>query len=650
MAKFKISRRFCAFLIMALSTAFFMSLLRVIFYFVNKPEGPLSYGVIARAFFTGARFDLRIAFLFALPLGILFLLPYKKLYKNISAYAYAAAFGLLMLVYFVDFGYYAYLQERLNSYIIDLAADTATSLEMVWQTYPVIWGFIALAAAMLLYFIFVKKLLLWVYARTEPKKNYYYIIPALLIAAAFVHGRFSQYPLRWSEAYFSPDTFVSSLALNPVQNIFDTYVFAKKDKGFNKNETEKYYDIVSEYLGVKDKTNLNFTRDIAAAKGGVKNYNIVIIFAESLAFDKTTFNNPRLNATPYIYEFAKRGVLFKNFFTPTLGTARGVFTSITGLPDTAATETSSRNPRLVKQHTLVNDLADYQKMYFIGGSTSWGNIRGLLQSNIEGLKIYEEGAYKDAGRLDVWGISDLDMFRHAAQELAKSQKPFFAFLQTAGYHRPYSIPKDRGSFEISKISDEEVKRYGFNSAEEFNSLRFQDYAIGEFLRLAEKEDFFKNTIFFIFGDHGLPVKQSEATPGAMIQLGLTVHNVPLIIVGPGINPGVNLKTASQADITATMASLLGMAYSATGIGRDIFDASNAEGAFILPSGAAPVKLGFIEGGYYYVDWPNLKGMYDYRADDLSVDYCPQYPRQCERMKNLSRGLYEAARYITYHQK
>ena len=43
-----------------------------------------------------------------------------------------------------------------------------------------------------------------------------------------MHGRFSQYPLRWSNAYFSKNAFISALALNPLQNLFDTYKFAKE--------------------------------------------------------------------------------------------------------------------------------------------------------------------------------------------------------------------------------------------------------------------------------------------------------------------------------------------------------------------------------------------------------------------------------------
>ena len=143
-------RRFCAFLAFALANAAIFSALRVIFYLANKPAEAIAPNLIMRAFTVGARFDLRIAFLLALPLGILLLLPYKKWYKKTFAAVYAAAFAALMLLYFIDFGYYAYLAARLNAYIFALAADTGDSLLMAWQTYPVIKAallLLALAAA-----------------------------------------------------------------------------------------------------------------------------------------------------------------------------------------------------------------------------------------------------------------------------------------------------------------------------------------------------------------------------------------------------------------------------------------------------------------------------------------------------------------------
>ena len=56
----------------------------------------------------------------------------------------------------------------------------------------------------------------------------------------------------------------------------------------------------------------------------------------------------------------------------------------------------------------MNYLKDYEKFYFIGGSLSWGNIRGVI-GNVDGIKTYEEQDYKNSPHNDVWGISDIHL-------------------------------------------------------------------------------------------------------------------------------------------------------------------------------------------------------------------------------------------------
>ena len=652
MRNFRIPRRFSAFLIFAFLNAAFLSLLRVVFYLANKPQEGILPALSYKAFWIGGRFDLRIAFLFALPLGIAFLFPQRKWLKKTLLWLYTLAFGALMFVYFVDFGYFAYLSERLNAYIFELAANTVTSAEMVWQSYPVLTLALLLLVLMAAFWFLFRKLLNFAYGAAPAKKSdYWFALVALLITAAFVHGRFSQYPLRWSNAYFSNNAFVSALALNPVQNLFDTYKFAKGGITYDEAKTREYYDAVADYLGVKDKNaqTLNFERMVTPPPKD-KDYNVVIILTESFAYDKSSFNNPELQTTPEMAALARKGRLFTSFFTPTAGTARGVFTSITGLPDTSAVKTSSRNPMIVSQHTLINDLKGYDKFYFIGGSTNWGNIRGLLQYNIEGLKIYEEGTYEGVNRNDVWGLSDLDMFRYAAKVLSETKEPFFAFIQTSGFHRPYTIPDDHGGFEEIKQDEDLLKEYGFSGNEEYNSMRFQDYAMGEFFRLIEDEPFYKNTYFFVYGDHSLTTWQSRNTPQGIIDLELTTNNTPLIVTGPGIAPSVDDKPASQVDITATMAGLLGKPYRETALGRNLFDEETERGAFVLASSGTPLRIGFVEDEFYYTIWPAKEGLFKYRSNDAGEDYCAQYPQKCERMRKLARGLYETAKYMTFHNK
>ncbi|MEI9958201.1 MAG: sulfatase-like hydrolase/transferase [Ferruginibacter sp.] len=255
--------------------------------------------------------------------------------------------------------------------------------------------------------------------------------------------------MRWSDAFTLTDDFKSNLALNPFQSFFSTLSFRNSSYDIKKLRAD--YALMAAYLGVQnpDSTQLNFERKFNAADSTHSSAsslptsslpNVVLVICESFsAYKSSMYGNP-LNTTPYFNELCKNGVFFDRCFTPSYGTARGVWATITGIPDVEDPSTASRNPNAVNQHTIINNFTNYNKYYFLGGSANWANIRGLLTNNILGLHLYEEQDYKSKA-VDVWGISDKNLFLEANSVLKEQSKPFFAVIQTADNHRPYTIPK-----------------------------------------------------------------------------------------------------------------------------------------------------------------------------------------------------------------
>ncbi|GIS57122.1 MAG: hypothetical protein CM1200mP1_10600 [Candidatus Neomarinimicrobiota bacterium] len=76
-------------------------------------------------------------------------------------------------------------------------------------------------------------------------------------------GNFRQYRLLWSDAYFSNDPFIVSVALNPVLYFNETRTFAVKD--YDKQVTQDHYDLLVQELGV-DNPDIN-TLDFSRKKG-----------------------------------------------------------------------------------------------------------------------------------------------------------------------------------------------------------------------------------------------------------------------------------------------------------------------------------------------------------------------------------------------
>ncbi|MBY0414754.1 MAG: LTA synthase family protein, partial [Bdellovibrionales bacterium] len=625
---------------------------------------PGTTGLIFQNLWLGFRFDVRLAMGLLLP-GILFInLPLNPAFKvRLMNWLYGVLFTLITYLYIVDAGYFSYLKSRLNATIVQFLKNPIISFEMVKESYP--WPLLALIiilSSALCIFILVKfitpKLMGSPLVQNNRTRFTGGVFFTFLLAFG-LYGSVQMYPLRWSEAFATPDAFTSNLSLNPILYVIDTYTFRNAE--YEKDKTQETYDVVAQFLGVDhlDAKNLNFVRQFPGdtSKSALQP-NIVVIVMESLGWYKTGLGGSGVNPTPNLDIIAKESLLFSNFYTPTVATARSIFAAVTSLPDTSKVKTGSRNPFIVNQHVIMGEFKNYEKFYFLGGSANWGNIRGVFSYNIPNLKIFEEGSYKSP-RVDVWGISDLNLFKESHEQinlsLQKEKKPFFAFIQTAGFHRPYTIPAENDGFVVKTpkdISFDEIKKFGFESFEEYNAMRLQDFALGKFMELAKKEEWYDNTIFVVFGDHSLPHNNALNVPEWKKSLANSFH-VPFIIHSPKkIAPGVEPKIASEMDVMPTLAGLAGIPYKTRALGRDLFNPrfDNYRAAFSY-NWYAPFNISLVDKEFYFEYIPyNGQGKLVKHSETETgdVNVKDQYPEKYREMETLTKGLYESARYLLHN--
>ncbi|MFN8370234.1 MAG: sulfatase-like hydrolase/transferase [Bacteriovoracaceae bacterium] len=381
---------------------------------------------------------------------------------------------------------------------------------------------------------------------------------------------------------------------------------------------------------------------------------MVVIVLESFAAYKSSLFKNELKASPYFDKLATEGLFFPNYYVPCQATARSMFALVTGLPDLTVSNTSTRNPFLVNQHSIINEFEGYDKLYFLGGSANWGNIRGIFAHNIDGIEIIEEGSFKSP-RTDVWGISDYHLMIEANDHLKNRTKPFFAIIQSAGFHRPYTIPSDAGNFKVEKVdSMATLEKNGFISEDEYNSLRFQDYSLGNFIEIAKREKYFDNTIFIMYGDHGLPANQA-----ANINAGTRFHNlenfhVPFLIYAPKlIQPQINTKPMSQMDLLPSIASLIGIPYNNTTLGRNIFDDKIDPNRylFVYYWYTLPPEFAVFNSEFYYKDnLQNISELYRYNEPSFDKNIKASEPQKAQELQNLARGYFYAAKHLMMNNK
>jgi arylsulfatase A-like enzyme len=286
----------------------------------------------------------------------------------------------------------------------------------------------------------------------------------------------------------------------------------------------------------------------------------------------------------------------------------------------------------------------------MGGSANWGNIRGLLANNVPDLQLYEEGDHR-APRVNVWGISDLQLFEEALSVLQERRPgPFFAVIKTSGSHRPYTIPPDT-SFALDPRTDDETRAHGFASNAEYNAFRYLDHSLGHFMALARREPWYANTIFVFFGDHGLGARAVPHVSPAERQLELTKLHVPLVIHAPALmGPPQDLPAvASELDLLPTVASAAGRRYVNTTLGRDLFDPDRAPYAFTIRHGGEPT-IGVLSHDFWFQMRADGSGaiLNALESGDAEADVSPAFPEQARQLRDLTRALHESARWLTFH--
>jgi phosphoglycerol transferase MdoB-like AlkP superfamily enzyme len=631
-----------------------MSLLRLALYIVFSSQGH-SFLSLLPCFWLGIRYDLRYAGILTVFLLITGSFPFLDPFRRHAGQRwlfFVVSLAALWVVFFycVDFAHYAYLSQRLSASVLNYLTDTGISAGVVWQTYPVIRILLVLIAGTWL----TRRVVKMVFERIRRRESgsltrkvrVGWFVAAFLLCGLGIFGRIGQYPLRWSDAFSEGGDYQANLALNPFQSFFSSLKF--RHSTYDEGKVKAAYPFLEPYFGWDS----GYDRVYAGLPGPKP--NVIVVICESFSGYKSSMWGNPLNTTPFFDSLCQSGLFFDHCFTPSYGTARGVWAVVTGIPDVApATSTSSRNPAAVDQHTIINDFQGYNKFYFLGGSTSWANIRGLLTNNIRDLRLYEQEDYQ-APKVDVWGISDKNLFLEATKVLKLQQGPFFAVIQTADNHRPYTIPKeDQGVFHSTRVSSDSLRKFGFASNEEMNAFRYTDFGYRTFIEAASKEKFFRNTIFLFVGDHGIPGDAGEMFPRAWTADRLTAEHVPLLVYAPGMTGGRRFSfDCSQVDILPTLAGLCHVPYRNTTLGRDLFDTARNRGkemAFIYDPDQA--YIGLVRGGYFY-----RRGLITGKEELVSVvgnDPVPagvaQGPVQQE-LARLTEGMYETSRYMLLKNK
>lgn len=565
-----------------------------------RPEGETFLNLVP-SFLLGLRFDLRWISIVLLPIVMVSIVPqfspyYSAFSKKAWTWYLAITTFFIILIYAIDFGCFAYYHVRLGATVLNFADDAAIASKMLWESYPLVWMIFGLIVMVALLRALFYRLHANVSTKAKDRKLLYTkggFVSIIIVLAFFAYGSFPQ-PLQWNAAFKMKDDFSGYLALNPLQTVFST--LSNRTPHSDKGKAKDVYPALSDWMHWNKKATSYRKAVEPVSKVFASKPNVVVVVCESFSMYKTSMSGNPLNTTPYIKLLCDSGIFFNRCFTPHFSTARGMFATITGIPDVQLATFSTRTEASENQHTIINNFEGYNKFYFLGGSPAFNNFEGLIK-NITGVQMVTEGAFVSQP-IDVWGISDKNLFLEAAKLFAQQKEPFFAVVQTSGNHPPYSIAEEDKDFVRKEVDGAELEKYGFESVAEYNAMRYFDYSVKKFIESAKKESYFQNTLFVFVGDHGVAGNAKNSYQQEWTDNRLTEMHVPLLFYAPAHLAGqLRTEVVSQIDVLPSIAGIAGQKYINSTLGRDVVNNHNNHSAFFIRHDEG--EIGLITDDFYF---------------------------------------------------
>ncbi|XVJ66800.1 MAG: LTA synthase family protein [Lacibacter sp.] len=515
-----------------------------------------SFDGLLQLLWTGLRFDARWAGLLQLP--VLFFYLFESIFKikvQPAARWYARLLLLLLLLLFIaDFYYYQYAGFRVSPVVLELITPVSVAVKMLWQSYPVLLLlFLMIAFLWLMDKLLLKRIFRAAAESATSSKTILFLVLILILNGAAIWGSFKKYPLTWSDAYAHPATGV--FALNPPESFFYGWFYKEETQAPPTNDEQRLFAATLQYDSVRAQQLQTVKQQFTTAEQPL---NVVILLAESLATYKTSLaKNQPLHPTPFLKQLGDSSLYFSNCFTPHFGTARAVWNLFTGLPDVNWSKLVTHQPPSSRIPVLLNEMSFGASYYLLGGDGTWADVKGFLKSNVKNIEVLDAAQMK-AKAASVWGADDYDLLQQADEIFRKSKTPFFAVIQTASNHEPFTIPSTAAQNGFITVNPEvdSLKRFGFQSAKEFNSMRYLDFCLQKYFERASTASYFSNTVFIVVGDHGTIGKAAHSMQEDWDTYKLKLLHVPLLFYKPGLQQTYTYTAlCSLQDIVPTVYGL-----------------------------------------------------------------------------------------------
>lgn len=578
------------------------------------------------AFFVGLRFDIAAICMTLVPVILWSLWPWsEKREKGWSLGAfwlYAPFFFLFMLMNLGDTEFINFVGRRFSYDALFVVGEMDTKLARgILGSY----GFLAALnfGVMALMIIATWKILHHPAKRTygfnSKKELPCYALGAFLVLALTVigvRGGLQRKPLNIVNAHLFAAPILNNLVLN------STFTFIKS-YGAPSLPKEVYFTDKKEML-----RHLNGALPGASLLEGKrlqKPQNVVVIILESFSLEYMGEINGGGGFTPFLDELAKKSLFFKNSYANARRSIEGVAAVTAGIP-------AMMNEPFISSHFSSNyfvglgsllSAQKYPARFYHGGNNGTMYFDSFAKSAGYG-EYYGANEYPNSGDNDgTWGIFDEPFLQYMKTHLDQTPEPFLATVFTLSSHNPYRIP------------DQYMGRFPKGPHAILESVAYADHSLKRFFEEAQKQPWFKNTLFVITADHtGFTYRPGNDNE-------LERFRVPLLIYHPQFAWPREVdrdQVVQHIDVLPSVMDFLGLE------NKDM----NYLGRSVFRSGDRSVSL-YLDGRYflvtkdYFLDWPLGGKVNMYASSDVNLKNPLQEPES--RRKELENRLKASIQYF-----
>ncbi|WP_300564642.1 alkaline phosphatase family protein [Flavobacterium sp.] len=552
----------------------------------EKPWGYIIFGILVSlliyvSFFNtilneygGVLPEIGMAFigLKTLLFGLLLFLPKYRREIRLALYSLAIFIFVLVIIQNAVSEYFFWNEfgVKYNFIAVDYLVYTNTVIGNIMESYPVIPLFLTIGTVSIVSTYFIVK-------RTKSYlENLLNFIDKLTIIGVysilFITSLLSIPFLAKSEN--SPNIFANELQANGVYKFYLAFMNSELDyfKFYKTLPENDAFALLKKQLPAISE---NSSQRQIESQGSELHKNVVLITVESLSADFLKAYGNEQNITPFLDSLATQSLMFTNLYATGNRTVRGLEAVTLSIPPTAGESVVKRKDNKNKFSTgSVFRKKGYNVKYLYGGDAFFDNMEDFFSGN--GYDIVDKKTFpsNEISFQNVWGVCDEDLYQKSIKimnEEAKQNKPFFNHIMTVSNHRPFTYPENK----IDIPADAKSREGG---------VKYTDYALKQFFAMAQKQTWYKNTVFVIVADHC-------ASSSGKTELPIDKYHIPALVYAPGfIKPQKFNTLMSQIDVMPTVMGLLNFKYQSKFYGQDIFKSDYKPRAFI----ATYEDLGFIK--------------------------------------------------------